>query len=55
MDTLGYAADSLYGFFYSHFLSRLSEETAVPMGRNMLKRLPVEQLGIYDVEDRRLS
>lgn len=55
MDTLGYAADSLYGFFYSHFLSRLSEEIAVPMGRNMLKRLPVEQLGIYDVEDRRLE
>lgn len=55
MDTIGYAADMMYGLFYSQVLSRLPEETAVRLGRRMLKSLPIEQLGVYDVEDSRLE
>lgn len=45
--------DEAYEFLYSRFLSRLDEETAMNLGRNVLKRLPIEYLP-FDVEDERL-
>ncbi len=55
MDRLGYAVDNLYGFFHYTTLSRLPERLAVPLGRWLFKRMPLEWFDIYDTRDERLE
>jgi len=46
---------ALYRFLYAGLLSRLPEPTAVSLGQSLLRRLPLDRLGCFQLEDPRLA
>jgi dihydroorotate dehydrogenase len=49
------AIATLYRCFYDGLLSRLPEQTAIALGQSGLRRLPLDRLGVFRVEDPRLA
>jgi dihydroorotate dehydrogenase len=49
------AIATLYQFFYDGLLSRLPEPAAIALGQAGLRRLPLDRLGVFRVEDPRLA
>jgi dihydroorotate dehydrogenase len=49
------AIATLYRRFYDGLLSRLPEQTAIALGQSGLRRLPLDRLGVFRVEDPRLA
>jgi len=45
---------ALYRFFYDGLLSRLPEPAAIALGQSVLRRLPLDRLGSFRLEDPRL-
>jgi dihydroorotate dehydrogenase len=46
---------ALYRFLYAAFLSHLPEPAAVSLGQNVLKVLPLDQWGVFRLDDPRLA
>src|SRR5882762_8266863 len=46
---------ALYRFFYDGLLSRLPEPAAIALGQSVLRRVPLDRLGSFRLEDRRLA
>src|SRR6267143_261174 len=46
---------ALYRFFYDGLLSRLPEPAAIALGQSVLRRLPLDRLGSFRLEDPRLA
>jgi dihydroorotate dehydrogenase len=44
-----------YQIFYDRILSRLPEPTAVSLGQNLLRALPLDRLGVFRLADPRLA
>lgn len=49
------AIATLYRLFYDGLLSRLPEQAAIALGQSGLRRLPLDRLGVFRVEDPRLA
>src|SRR5213594_3722817 len=46
---------ALYRFFYDGLLSRLPEPAAIALGQSVLRRVPLDRLGSFRLEDPRLA
>src|SRR5213592_4347853 len=46
---------ALYRFFYDGLLSRLPEPAAIALGQSVLRRVPLDRLGCFRLEDPRLA
>jgi dihydroorotate dehydrogenase len=45
----------LYRFLYAALLSRLPESAAISLGQSLLRRLPLDRLGCFQLQDPRLA
>lgn len=44
-----------YRLFYDQILSRLPEPRAIALGQSLLRAVPLDRLGLFDLEDERLA
>lgn len=49
------AIATLYGILYDGLLSRLPEQAAIALGQSGLRRLPLDRLSVFRIEDPRLA